>query len=116
MSAIYRVNFEIANTEDLRQAFSLTDSAAAPIDLTGAQLKMAIEPLAGAGLVEASTSNGRIGLANAPAGQFELQVPASVMRTLAPGSYRHDLLLTLASGHVHRVWSGALTLARGVTQ
>jgi hypothetical protein len=116
MSAFYRINFQSANNEDLRQVFVLTDDAGAPFDLTGAALHMDIEAFNGADVLEATTANGRIALSDAPAGRFELAVPAATMRTLAPGSYQHDLLLTFADGRVHRVWTGALTLSRGVTE
>ena len=115
MAAHYRVDLRAANNEDLRQAFALSDQTPAPLDLTGASLRMTAELLSDWTTFEISTGNGRITLANAAAGQFEISVPAAVMRTLSPGSYRHDLLLTMASGAVHRVWSGALTLERGVT-
>ena len=116
MSATYRVNFQIANTEDLRQSFALTDSDAVPIDLTGAQLRMGLEIVPGQSALEASTANGRIVVAAATVGQFVLAIPAASLHPLGPGVYQHDLIVTLASGHIHRVWTGALTLQRGVTQ
>ena len=116
MSAYYRINFETANNEDLRQVFALTDDAGAPFDLTGAVLRMDIESSDGVDAVEATTTNGRIAIANAVGGQFELAVPAATMRGLAPGGYQHDLLLTFPDGRVHRVWTGTLTLSRGVTE
>lgn len=119
MAAFYRVTFETANNEDLRQAFALTDDSGAPLDLTGAQLRMGIDPVPGPDtgppVIEASLGNGRIVLASATAGQFTIAIPAAVMRTVSPGSYRHDLVVTLASGETHRVWAGALTLQAGVT-
>ena len=114
MSAFYRISFELANSEDLRQSFAMTDASGAPLDLTGAALTMGLETAAGAGALVASTANGRIALVNAAAGQFELRIPASVMRTLTPGSYQHDLLLTFPTGAVRRVWAGPLMLVRGV--
>jgi hypothetical protein len=116
MAALYRINFQTANNEDLRQAFVMTDSAQAPFDLTGASLRMDLDAFNGTDVLEATTSNGRIVIHNAAAGQFELAVPAATMRTVPPGSYQHDLLLTFADGRVHRVWTGTLTLSPGVTE
>lgn len=116
MAAYYRVNFEIATNEDLRQAFALTDSAAVPVSLTGSSLKMDIEFQSGVDVLELTIANSRIAVTNAAAGEFTIQVPASVIGTLAAGSYQHDLVLTQANGEVHRVWAGTLTLVRGVTE
>jgi hypothetical protein len=118
MAAFYRVTFDTANNEDLRQAFALSDETGTPVDLTGAQLKMGIDPIPASGPVtpalEASLGNGRIVLANPAAGEFAIAIPAAIMRTMSPGSYRHDLVVTLASGDVHRIWAGSLTLQQGV--
>jgi hypothetical protein len=118
MATFYRVNFQTATNEDFRQAFALTDSDGNPVDLTGGSLKITFDGLAnthrGTAALEASTANGRIVLANAGLGQFEINVPTAVLHTIPPGVYRHDLLLTL-SGRVKRVWEGTLTLAEGVT-
>jgi hypothetical protein len=121
MATFYRVNFQAAANEDLRQAFALTDSAGAPVSLTGGSLKMNFEGLTpasagpGPGGIEASTANGRIVLSNAAQGQFEIALPTAVLRAIPTGVYRHDLVLTLA-GRVQRVWEGTLTLNSGVTQ
>jgi hypothetical protein len=119
MATFYRVNFQAAANEDLRQAFALTDSAGAPVSLTGGSLKMNFEGLAPANpatsTIEASTANGRIVLSNAAQGQFEIALPTAVLRAIPTGVYRHDLVLTLA-GRVQRVWEGTLTLNSGVTQ
>lgn len=114
MSAYYRVDFQASNNEDLRQGFVLTDSAGTPLDITGAALRFGLETSAGRDVLEASTLNGRITVSDAPAGRFDLAIPAAVMATLAEGAYRHDLLLE-ASGSVRRVWTGTLTLGQGVT-
>jgi hypothetical protein len=116
MTAFYRVNFQTANNEDLRHAFALTDSNGTSVDLTGAALQMDLVAVAGFGgaPVVASTGNGRIALVSAAEGHFELGLPAALMRTMTPGVYRHDLLLTL-TGRVQRVWEGTLTLSQGVT-
>lgn len=123
MSTLYRVNFEIADNEDLREAFVLTSSAGAPADLTGADLRMDIEaltpPSAGAPdpplVLSLSLANGRIALLDATLGQFEIIVDRSTLGALAPGIYRHDLLLA-HSGRTQRIWDGTLVLSRGVSE
>jgi hypothetical protein len=114
MSAYYRVDFQSANNEDLRQIFELADTAGEPVDLTGATLRMGVEAIAGLAQLEASTANGRIEIVDAEAGRFEIAIPAATIGDLPPGSYRHDLLLD-RSGSFVRVWSGTLTLSQGVT-
>lgn len=115
MTAYYLMNFRSANNADLRQSFALTDSASTPVNLTGSSLKMHIEVSSNGTTLEVSTGNGRIALVNAAAGQFDIAVPAVLMHTLPEGIHQHDLLLTLPSGQVQRIWAGTLTLARGVT-
>jgi hypothetical protein len=118
MATFYRVNFETAANEDLRQAFALTDSAGQPVNLTGGTLRMALDGVAGSvpgsPALEASIVNGRIIVADAALGQFELVLPTATLRTVPTGVYHHDLVLTLA-GRVQRVWEGTLTLNSGVT-
>lgn len=116
MTAYYRVNFTVANNEDLRQSFVLSDTGQVPIDLTGADLRMAVSAASGAAALAASIGNGRIVVHDAPAGRFELVLPSAALTPLQPGVYRHDLVLTNAAGHMHRIWSGGLTLEQGVTQ
>lgn len=114
MSAYYRVTFQAANNEDLRQAFVLTDEAGAAIDLDGATLRMGLQDLSGNDQLDASTSNGRIAIGDAAQGRFELAIPAAVMGTLKAGVYRHDLLLSV-SGTTRRVWAGTLEVSQGVS-
>jgi hypothetical protein len=115
MATFYHVTMQMANNEDLRQAFALTDSAGVPIDLTAASLDMDIDTPAGTAVLELSTANGRITVANAALGQFELVVPVAVMRTFPGGVYQHDLVLTQA-GRVQRLFEGTLTVTQGVTE
>ena len=116
MAAYYRVNFEGATNEDLRQGFKLTDTEGAPVSLSGATLRMEVDNLANDDVLEASLANGRIVVTNAAQGEFSVAVPASVMAAVAPGVYRHDLLLTRPDGSIQRIWEGTLTLNRGVTE
>jgi hypothetical protein len=114
MSAYYRVTFNAANNEDLRQTFALSDQAGSPISLAGATLRMGIDRLSGDDLLEASTLNGQIVVTDESQGQFEIAIPASVMSTLLEGVYRHDLVMT-TTGTQRRIWTGTLAVAQGVT-
>ena len=114
MSRYYRIDFQFANNEDLRQSFAVSDGAASPINLTGANLKMDIQSQTGSRVLEVSLANGRIAITNAAQGQFALAIPATTMRTLPAGSYRHDLLL-VRGAETKRVWEGFLTVNAGVT-
>ena len=115
MTAFYRVDFQIANNEDLRHDFVLSDTTAAPIDLTGTGFRMDVASVSGGRILEASLDNGRILLTDAAHGRFALSVPAAVMRMLSEGAYNHDLIWTRGS-ETRRVWSGTMTVQHGVTQ
>ena len=114
MSVYYRVDFNIANNEDLRQDFAVSDSASVPLDLAGSSLKMDIEAPGGSRVIQATLANGHIAVTNAAQGKFRISIPASTLRTLTEGSYRHDLLL-VRGGETKRIWEGTITINRGVT-
>jgi hypothetical protein len=116
MSAYYKIDFTASTNADLRQAFAARDANDAPINLNGAELKMDIEDASNNDVLEISSSNGRINITDATAGEFELIIPAADMGTLSAGVYNHDLILTLANNHIHRIWKGTLDLHRGVTE
>ena len=111
MTAYYHVNFTCADNEDLRQAFQLTDGSGAPVDLSGAQLRMRIDTVPP---IDATTANSRVMINGPTAGAFEIGIPASVMRQQKPGVYAHDLLLILGS-NTTRLWTGSVALDHGVT-
>ena len=114
MSHLYRVNFRIANNEDLRQVFRVTDSAGVAVNLTGATMSMSIETPPTVDVVSATTANGRIVLTDPTGGYFTLAVPVSVISALAAGIYNHDLVAVIA-GATMRLWTGTLHLSRGIT-
>jgi hypothetical protein len=114
MAALYRVTFEVASNEDLRQAFALAADNGQPVDLTGGDLRMSLHGGETQATLALSLANGRITIVNATAGQFALAVAAADLAALPEGVYRHDLVLTLA-GTRRRIWSGTLALARGIT-
>ena len=113
MISTYRVNMEVATTEDLYLSVALTNASGGTLDLTAAALTLSVETGFGVSVLTASTANGRIVIVNAIAGLISVNVPASVIGAIAPGVYAHDLLLVQA-GERHRLWSGTLNIQRGV--
>lgn len=116
MSAYYKVNFEIASNEDLRETFTLTDPAGNAIDLTGADLRMGIataeaDPLSAS--LAVTMANGGIVVPTPTLGQFSLAVPVTTLQALPIGIYRHDLIF-VKSGQVRRIWSGTLSICQGI--
>lgn len=114
MTALFRVDFEVANNEDFHYAFALTDENGDPVDLAGATLRMDIESRAGGDVLSLSTENGRIAV-EAAAGRFDLLVPAADMAALRENYHAHDLLMTL-DGRTTRLWQGAFSIIQGVTE
>ena len=114
MSNYYRVDFNIANNEDLRQDFAVRDGGGAPIDLDGSNLKMDVEGPSGLRVIQATLANGQITVTDAAQGHFRLAIPAATLRALPEGSYRHDFLL-VRGAETKRLWVGTITINRGVT-
>ncbi len=114
MTAHFRVAFRASTNADLRHAFRLTDPTGGPIDLTTAVLHMRLARPSGETALDLTIANGRIVVADATSGQFELVVAAATLAQLPPSDYAHDLILQIGSIR-HRIWSGYLTLEQGVT-
>lgn len=109
---MYRVGFDIDNNADFSEAFDLVDDAGDPQDLTGATFRMTIEDAAG---VERKTLTIGDGIAVGPsAGRITLSIAATVLDDWPLGVYRHDMLM-IAGGTTRAIWTGTLTLNRGVT-
>jgi hypothetical protein len=112
----YRVDLQVAQNEDLRQAFQLADADGRAVDLAGATLKMDVRRRADNALAFALTlANGRLVVVDAAAGHFRLDVPVAVIAAQTPGAYLHDLVL-VKGGETTRVWHGTLHILKGVTQ
>jgi hypothetical protein len=78
------------------RAWELRDAAGNPIDLTGASARLHVRDAAGAVVIAASTTDGRLTITPA-SGRIDMLVPYSATG-IAPGSYRFDLEVTHASG------------------
>lgn len=111
---LYRLNFEIATSEDLAHAFQLLDSEGQPVDLAGAALRLSIERSADAvDVLQLTTENGGVEVVDAAAGIFEIFAAADVVGALRPTTYRHELVLTQADRTL-RIWDGTLNLHQGI--
>lgn len=113
MTALFRVDFEVANNEDFRYAFAITDTEGAPVDLTGAAFRMDIETRAGADVLSLTTENGRVTV-DTDAGRIDLVVAAADMAPLAANYHSHDMLMT-KGGQTTRLWAGGFSILQGVT-
>jgi len=114
MTALFKVDFDVANNEDFRYAFKVCDENDTPVDLTGAALEMQVETRLGENVLVLSTQNGRIVL-TASDGRFDLVVPAADMSALAANLHQHDLLMRLG-GQTTRLWTGNFSITQGVTE
>jgi hypothetical protein len=114
MPARYRIdNWSVSQKEDIAESFRLTDDQKPPqpFDLTGAV--MVFKAKQGATVIEASTTNGRITIDDAAAGEWSILIPKSVLAGSPAGNYTHDLLIT-TGGVTSEFWIGSLTLRPGV--
>jgi hypothetical protein len=78
------------------RAWELRDAEGSPIGLTGASARLQVRDAAGAVVISASTSDGRLTITPA-SGRIDMLVPYSATG-IATGSYRFDLEVTHASG------------------
>lgn len=114
MTALNRVDFEIADNEDFRYAFQLQDTEGAALDLATATFKMDVRSADDAILLTLTTANGRV-LVDTADNRIDLTVPAATIATLPAGVHLHDMLMVDA-GAITRIWTGAITVVEGVTQ
>lgn len=114
MTALFRVDFEVANNEDFRYAFVITDAEGAPVDLAEATFRMHVETSAGDDVLVLTTENDRIAVDGA-AGRIDLIVSAADMAQLVENYHRHDMLM-LNGTQTTRLWLGGFSIVQGVTE
>jgi hypothetical protein len=78
---------------------TLHDTAGNPLDLTSAQVVWRLYSANGSKVLELTDGNG-IEIVNATGGLCRITVPAAQTATLAPGSYRDDIVVTGSDGFV----------------
>ncbi|HEY8356696.1 MAG TPA: hypothetical protein VIL30_04465 [Ramlibacter sp.] len=111
------VNYLVLTNEDWRDTLELENNGD-PVDLTGsafrAQLRTTADTLAVA--LDASTSNGRMVIADAPGGILSWNVAPEVLEDMEPGTYVYDIVWTTPGGVEDTIVDGTITLKRGVTR
>lgn len=118
------VNIEIVEGADYREGFRWIDFKRRPIDLTGSSMRMWLkaDDEADVALVELSTENGRITvadyedlLANLDANSFELHIPRALTAVLTPGTRLVHDLIRITGGEHEAVWRGEALILPGRT-
>ena len=110
----YRVTFDVPTNEDWVDTFELHDANGA-WDISGATFAMKVRSTPEVDpVLELTTSNGRIAIVAAASGAFKIDVPASVVGSIAPGPYVHDLVMDL-DGRKYRVMHGDVHVIKGIT-
>jgi hypothetical protein len=117
MTALFEIDFRAANNEDWREAFILQDDSQCPpvpYNIAGATFAMAFADRDGNTVLGLGTFDNSISLTSGVPGGFQIQAPASKMKTIQQGSYVYDLLMTL-NGATVRLFYGKLQVVQGVT-
>jgi hypothetical protein len=112
----YNLKITAYNNRDYEQEFILNNSVGAPLNLTGYTLAFGIgtELKTVGTYLSSNASNKCIEITNAATGAFTLTLPVSVLRTLSPGTYIHDLILINPAGTREGIWSGQMIIKRGI--
>lgn len=106
------LNSAATNNADWKTQFQFTDGGTGDlIDFTGATIEIDVKDFDGCRVVSASTGNGLITIQSA--GIFELDVPASTMACLCPGSYQIGGVYSL-NGDTISLFTGSLSIVSGV--
>lgn len=108
------LNAAATNTADWKTQFQFNDSdTGSLIDFTGATIEIDVKDFDGCRRIQASTSNGLITIQST--GIFELDIPASTMECLCPGTYQIGGVYLL-NGETISLFTGSLAVISGVAR
>lgn len=114
----YSLKITVYNNRDYEQSFTLRDDVGNVYDLTGCKLTFAIGQTQADKPLQSHTTNTTqnkcIHIVDLVNGQVNLTLPYSVLKTLAPGTYIHDLILINAENKRVGIWTGQMLVKRGV--
>lgn len=107
-------NFRATSGDTITITVTVTDSAGAAVDLTGASIRWSARKLGEAdNAIEKTTSAGEVELTDPTAGEFEVVLEPADTASLA-GVYQHESEITDVAGGVTTVATGAMTLTEDV--
>jgi len=102
------------NNADWKTQFQFNDADTGDlIDFTGSDIEIAVRDRDRCHRITASTDNGMISIIST--GIFELDIPASVMKCLHPGSYEIGGVYAL-NGETISLFTGSLSVINGVAR
>lgn len=102
------------NNADWKTQFQFTDAETGDlIDFTGATIEIEVRDFDGCQRIEASTDNGLITIQST--GIFELDVPATTMAALCPGTYQIGGVYSLNDETIS-LFTGSLAIISGVAR
>lgn len=112
----YTLKITVYNNRDYEQPFTLQNEDESPFDLTGSTISFGYgtDTKTLAVHTTGSAANKCVTVTDAVNGAFKLELPYSVLKTLTPGSYIHDLIVTDTGGHRVGIWNGTLVVKKGV--
>jgi len=102
------------NNADWKTQFQFSDADTGDlIDFTGATIEVEVRDFDGCQRIEATTGNGLITIQGT--GIFEVDVPASTMANLCPGTYQIGGVYSL-NGETISLFTGSLAIISGVAR
>lgn len=102
------------NNADWRTQFQFTDAETGDlIDFTGATIEVEVRDFDGCQRIEATTENGMVSIVST--GVFELDVPATTMASLCPGTYQIGGVYSL-DDEIVSLFTGSLAIISGVAR
>ena len=108
------LNSAATNNADWKTQFQFTDGETGDLlDFTGATIKLAVKDADGCQRLTASTDDGKIAIIST--GLFELDIPASEMQCLCPGSYQVGGVYSLNDETIS-LFTGTLSITNGVAR
>jgi hypothetical protein len=108
------LNSSATNNSDWRTQFQFNDAETGDlIDFTGATIEIEVRDFDGCQKIEATTGNGLITIQST--GIFELDVPASTMANLCPGTYQIGGVYSLNDETIS-LFTGSLAIISGVAR
>ena len=108
------LNSAATNNADWKTQFQFTDGETGDlIDFTGAKIEIDVKDFDGCRRICASTDNGKIAIIST--GVFELDIPASEMQCLCPGSYQVGGVYSLNDETIS-LFTGTLSITNGVAR